>query len=208
MSKYILIILTAWSISTQATVFSNEVYRKMPLGSLPITAKHALQKAFDAADYYDHKYFAKKRWMMVVDFSQNSKNKRGYLINLKRKTIESYYVSHGENSGDGQGNTTTFSNVDGSHQSSIGLYITGETYIGKHGKSLRLHGLSSTNDLAHQRLIVIHSAPYVSPETIARQGFLGTSWGCPAVEAKAIKRIIRKLDKKHFYYIYHEKQSN
>jgi len=202
----LLIILN--SISLWATPFSKEKYDRLSLSNLPVTAQRAIYKAFDSADYYDHGHFAKKRWIMVVDFSQNSRSKRGYLIDLKRKKVISYHVAHGENSGDGKGNSVAFSNIVDSHQSSLGLYVTDETYRGKHGKSLRLKGLESTNDLAFDRAIVIHSADYANENVVTKQGFLGTSWGCPAVGEKHIRKIVRKLNSKSFFYIYHERFSN
>ena len=48
-------------------------------------------------------------------------------------------VAHGRGSGDNP--TTRFSNLPGSHQSSLGLFRTSETYVGHNGYSLRLEGL-------------------------------------------------------------------
>ncbi len=88
---------------------------------------------------------------------------------------------------------SSFSNKEGSLQSSLGIYLTAETYVGKHGLSLRLDGMEPTNDAARKRLIVLHGATYVSEETIKRTGRLGKSWGCLAVPQPDSKRIVEQL---------------
>lgn len=194
--------------TSYATEFTRSIFNSLDTSRLPKTTQNAFKKAFAAADYADHERFVKKRWIMVVDFTLNSKYKRGHLIDLKKKRIYSYHVSHGINSGDGKGNAVSFSNIYGSLQSSLGLYVTAETYHGKHGRSLRLRGLEGSNDLAYDRAIVIHSADYAEESVVKEEGFLGVSEGCPAVSKKYIRKIIRKLKRQSFYYIYHEKFSN
>ena len=210
LKKYfkILVFILFFSVTLQATEYSRQRYRSLPTTNLVQTAKNAFLKAFDAADYYDHRQFKKRRWMVVSDFSQNSANKRGYLIDFRRKKIISFYVTHGENSGDGNGNAVAFSNIEDSHQSSLGLYQTAQRYSGQHGKSMRLVGVESTNDNAYDRYIVIHSANYANQETVDELGHLGPSWGCPAVDRATVKILLKKMKRKNFYYIYHEKFSN
>ena len=65
----------------------------------------------------------------------------------------------------------------GSNASSLGYYMTAETYTGSHGYSLRLDGLSSTNSKVRSRAIVVHGADYVEEAAVIQ----GRSWGCPAV---------------------------
>ena len=86
---------------------------------------------------------------------------------------------------------TAFSNEPESHQSSLGLFRTDDTYIGRNGYSLRLHGLDEGfNDKAYERAIVMHGAPYVSEDAIKQQGRLGRSWGCPALRAGVAREVI------------------
>ena len=77
---------------------------------------------------------------------------------------------------------TRFSNEPDSHQSSLGLLLTEDTYVGKNGYSLRLRGLDEGfNDRASERAIVMHGAPYVNDDFARTMGRLGRSWGCPAL---------------------------
>ena len=98
-------------------------------------------------------------------------------------------VAHGRNSGENY--TTNFSNRMGSLQTSIGLFLTEDTYFGRDGYTLRLEGLEKGfNDNARDRLIVFHGAPYVDQKFAAAAGRIGRSWGCPAVEKPLAKPII------------------
>lgn len=98
-------------------------------------------------------------------------------------------VAHGRASGLQQ--STAFSNVPGSKQSSLGLFRTADTYQGRHGYSLRLVGLEpGVNDLAFERNIVIHGADYATRSFIAKHGRLGRSWGCPALDPALHRDVI------------------
>jgi hypothetical protein len=130
-------------------------------------------------------------YVAVINYNQPSYEKRLYLFNNVNKTLLSkHYVAHGVNSG--LVYATKFSNKVGSRKSSLGVYRTGKVYYGKHGKSLRLHGLSKTNSNAYKRAVVIHTAKYVSDQVVRRQGRLGRSWGCPAIDKKDM-HLIDKL---------------
>lgn len=115
--------------------------------------------------------------LIVVDFTKPQSEKRLYIINTKTNTIiDSMHVA--------QGHSPPFSNKPGSHQSSIGVYITADTYTGKHGLSRKLHGISKGyNDNAYEREIVIHKAPYVIKG--------GRSWGCFAVMPEKIDTLLK-----------------
>ena len=98
---------------------------------------------------------------------------------------------------------TEFSNVVGSHQSSIGLFRTQESYFGRHGYSLRLDGLEpGVNDKARERAIVIHAADYVDPEWVSRQGRIGRSQGCPAVRPEIAQEVVDQLKGGQFMFSY------
>lgn len=141
----------------------------------------------------------------IIDFTQPSTSKRFFLIDLrKRKILYHTYVAHGKNSGENY--ATKFSNKEDSHMSSIGFYKTGSTYYGKHGYSLRLHGLEEgLNDNAFKRAIVIHGADYVSEDFIKKQGRLGRSHGCPALPKGLVKNIITITKGGSCLYIHYEK---
>jgi hypothetical protein len=111
-------------------------------------------------------------------------------------------VAHGQNSGDNH--ATRFSNVVGSHQSSLGLFRTQETYFGRHGYSLRMDGLEpGINDRARERAIVIHAADYVDPQWVVRQGRIGRSQGCPAVRPEIAQTVIDSLKDGQFMFSYY-----
>ena len=123
------------------------------------------------------------------------------VLDIRQKRIlYTSLVSHGKNSG---GNyATSFSNENGSHKSSLGFYLTENTYQGRNGYSLILNGLEKgINDLAKQRAIVIHGASYSDPSVAASSGRLGRSFGCPALPVSVSKPII-KYDKEWNPFIY------
>jgi hypothetical protein len=125
--------------------------------------------------------------LTVVDYSRPSTEERMWVLDLEQeKLLYRELVAHGKNSGGNM--TTSFSNVDGSNQTSVGLFVTADTYYGRNGYSLRLQGLEEGfNDNAVPRAIVVHGAPYVSKAIARSQGRLGRSLGCPAV-AKEVSR--------------------
>ena len=141
--------------------------------------------------------------LVLIDFSQVSDSKRLYVFDLKNeKIIKNTYVAHGMQSGVEV--AESFSNNWLSYKSSLGLYITAETYEGKHGYSLRLDGLSKdVNDNARKRAIVIHGASYVSEDFIKQNGRLGRSFGCPALPMNETKEIIDLIKDGTCLYIFH-----
>jgi L,D-transpeptidase catalytic domain len=129
----------------------------------------------------------------IADLSQPSVRKRLYIIDLSsKKLLFQTFVSHGKNSGELF--ARQFSNTPSSLQSSLGFYITGEVYTGKHGISLKLHGQEpGFNDQALDRAIVVHGADYVSENFIHNTGRLGRSFGCPAVASELAEPIISTI---------------
>ncbi|GEO03688.1 hypothetical protein AAE02nite_13520 [Adhaeribacter aerolatus] len=144
---------------------------------------------------------ATKSVLSIVDFSKSSRQKRLWIIDLKsEKLVYHTLVAHGQGSGNDL--ATVFSNKINSHQSSLGFYVTGNTYFGKHGLSLKLHGMDAGfNSNAYQRAIVVHGADYVSNDFVKRQGRLGRSHGCPAVPAELNEKIINLIKDKSVLYI-------
>ena len=131
--------------------------------------------------------------LAVIDFSLPSSEKRLWIFDLKKRSLLlNDFVAHGAKSGDNL--ASSFSNINGSHQSSIGLFRSAESYSGKHGYSLRMDGLEpGINDRARERAIVIHGADYVNPAWIPRQGRIGRSQGCPAVRPEITKTVVDAL---------------
>ena len=139
--------------------------------------------------------------LAVVDFALPSRTPRMHLIDLKAHTIRSVLVAHGIGSDPHfTGWLQRFSNAPGSHASSAGSYVTGPGYVGEHGHSLRLNGLSTTNSNAEDRAIVIHSAWYVSRAQAAAAGKIGRSDGCFAVARPSIEHVLDHLGSGRFLY--------
>jgi hypothetical protein len=131
--------------------------------------------------------------LTVIDYSKPSTEKRLWVFDLRsHELVYEELVAHGQGSG---GNIpTAFSNDPETHRSSLGLFVTSDTYVGKNGYSLRLDGLDrGFNDHARERAIVMHGAPYVSPEFAQAQGRLGRSWGCPALRAGVARDVIDRV---------------
>jgi hypothetical protein len=136
---------------------------------------------------------SEKQLLTIVDFDKPSSEKRFWLLDLKsKKVLHHTYVSHGKNSGDNI--ASQFSNVNDSNKSSLGFYITEDTYNGKHGLSLKLNGVDDAfNSNAKMRNIVMHGADYVNEGTIRALGRLGRSEGCPALPMGEHLSIIEKV---------------
>jgi len=130
-----------------------------------------------------------KRFMGIIDYRQHSSNERFYIIDLESGRVEKYLVAHGQQSDrNNDGYATDFSNTIDSKMSSLGYFLTAETYFGAHGYSLRLDGQSATNSNARERNIVIHPADYVAPGNK-----IGRSFGCPALEPRYNQMIIDQI---------------
>lgn len=142
-------------------------------------------------------------YLTICDFSQSSRNKRLYVIDLKNgRLLINTYVAHGRNSG-GEF-ATRFSNRPESLESSLGFYITENTYFGEHGLSLKIKGVDrGFNDRASSRMIVLHGADYAESNFLSHNNFLGRSFGCPAVPASESASIINIIKKGTCFFIYH-----
>lgn len=128
--------------------------------------------------------------LTVIDYSKPSTANRLWVYDLaKRKLVYEELVAHGQ--GSGANYATNFSNEPETHRTSIGLFVTDDTYVGRNGYSLRLNGLDrGFNDRARERAIVMHGAPYVSTEFVKAQGRLGRSHGCPALREAVARNVI------------------
>lgn len=133
---------------------------------------------------------ANKDWLTIVDFSKKSNTERMFLVDLKTGAVHARHVAHGSGSDPrATGLATIFSNVSGSNCSSLGFYLTAETYSGKYGYSCRMDGLSETNSNVRPRAVVIHGSEYVYDRDVIQ----GRSWGCFALSMTTRTFVIDRL---------------
>ncbi|MGL6113958.1 MAG: murein L,D-transpeptidase catalytic domain family protein [Cetobacterium sp.] len=176
---------------------SQKLYKQMRLNNLIDF------NAFnDAIEGFNKIKDRKKDIITIIDFTKPSTEKRFYVLDLKNQNILfDSYVAHGKNSGGLV--PTSFSNKVGSLKSSLGFYLTENTYFGKNGYSLRLDGLEKgINDKAMERTIVLHGANYVSEKYADSVGRLGRSWGCPAIPKTISKSVINTIKDGSVMFIY------
>lgn len=186
-------ITTANNISEAASLLYHQ---------LNLKEKGLSEEAFDYA-YRGYRHLVDKKkidqsgYLTICDFSQSARQKRLYIIDLANdKIIMNTYVAHGHNSGGVY--ATRFSNKLSSKQSSLGFYVTKNTYRGENGLSLRMEGLEpGFNDKAYRRAIVLHGADYIG------EGSTGRSYGCPAVPKNESKTIINTIKNGTCLFIYH-----
>ena len=142
-----------------------------------------------------------EQYLTVIDMSLSANTERFYLIDVYNQSIVyKSLVAHGMATGEEF--ATDFSNVENSHKSSLGFYLTGETYNGRHDFSLKLDGLESFNNKARERGVVIHAAEYVSHKYIETNGRLGRSYGCPSLPHENYFDIVSKIKNKSCLFIY------
>ena len=190
------------SITIESKSSSMTLYKRLSLDSMGLSLdayKYAIQ------GYENLKRqgkFTSTNIITVIDFTKPSYEKRLFVIDLNQPALLfNTYVAHGQQSG--KLFAEKFSNTPSSYQSSLGFYETKEPYIGKHGYSLEINGLEKGfNDKADARAIVVHGAAYVSEGFIKMQGYLGRSWGCPAIPDKLSKPVIDVIKSGTCMFIY------
>jgi len=131
-----------------------------------------------------------RKTLTVIDYSMHSSDERMWVLDLESgEVLFNTHTAHG--SGSGMATGDSFSNIEDSHQSNVGLMVTAETYYGKHGYSLRMDGQESGfNSNARDRAIVIHAADYMTQSYIDSRGRAGRSWGCPALPPNISRALI------------------
>lgn len=142
--------------------------------------------------------------LTIVDFSQSSKNKRMYVLDLiNDKLLYNTLVAHGRNTGEEF--AQFFSNVSGTLKSSLGFYITKNHVMGsKVGLSLIIRGVEKGfNDNAISRQIIMHGADYATEDFIRKTGRLGRSYGCPSLPPDLIKPVIATIENGSCLFIYY-----
>ena len=172
----------------------------------PKLKEEVLRMALVAFNKASHSGLVHKPILTVIDYSKASSQERLWVFDLeKEKLLYETYVAHGRNSGDLY--STRFSNENRSLESSLGTYVTTDTYQGSHGYSLNVKGLEQGyNDHALSRRVVVHGAPYVSKDFIKSHGYLGRSWGCFALNPTLSQPIINAIKGGSVLFAYYPNQ--
>lgn len=159
----------------------------------PQLNRHVLQLALSAYKKASIRGSVKKQVLTVIDYSLPSSKQRMWIFDVNHdKLLYNTYVAHGQNSG--MNTPSHFSNKVSSKQTSLGTYVTRDTYMGSKGYSLNLQGLEKGfNDNAYNRRVVIHGAWYVEPTFIKQTGRAGRSWGCPSIAQTLAKPVINTI---------------
>ena len=175
----------------------HSLYTSMDLSSMGLSEQAFSYACKGYENMLEKRLIPKEGYLTICDFSQSSSKKRLYIIDMVNGAVVlNTYVAHGKNSG-GEF-ARNFSNRSGSLQSSLGFYVTRQTYFGEHGLSLRVDGVErGINDKAYSRAIVVHGAAYIGSQK------KGRSFGCPAVPQQESAEIINTIKGGHCIFIYH-----
>ncbi len=192
------LVILASNMTSSATLFAKPTFdintEVQHLGSkAPQLNKNVLKLALAAYQKAAVKGTVKKPVLTVIDYSLPSSKQRMWIFDVrKERLLYNTYVAHGQNSG--MTIPHQFSNRTSSKQTSLGTYLTRDTYIGSKGYSLNLQGLEKGfNDNAYNRRVVIHGAWYVEPSFIKKAGRAGRSWGCPSIAKTLARPVINMI---------------
>lgn len=193
MSAGLLILVTVWCCQLMALNLkfpSKQTSRITNKIKAPNLDPKVLNLALTAYKKAKQDGLTEKDILTIVDYSLPSSEKRMWVINMQDSSVlHNTYVAHGIGSGDKY--ARKFSNQPGSHMSSLGVFVTGDTYRGHYGISLNLHGLDGKfNSNAHSRRIVVHAAPYVDENIVKKIGRIGRSFGCLSLNKKVADKIM------------------
>lgn len=186
---------------------ARSMYMEMELESLGLSPE-AFEYAWKGYNHLLEKGTLEKQDILsICDFSQSSKNKRLYILDIEERTVLiNTYVAHGKNSGSEF--ARYFSNTPRSNKSSLGFYITKNTYYGSYGLSLKIAGVEKgINDRAYYRNIVIHGSDYVGGKFMERNNYNGRSFGCPAIPRKVSGEVINTIKDGSCLFIYYPSDS-
>ncbi len=166
---------------------SYDVYRKAMIGYYNLERENKTNKPV----------------LSIIDFCKLSTEKRLWIFDVKeRKILYHSLVAHGKNTG--ENTALDFSNLENSNKSSLGFYVTQNTYQGKHGLSLVIDGMEKGwNDSAKERSIVIHGADYVSEDYVDIVGRCGRSHGCPAIPQAICSGVVCTISDRSVLFIYY-----
>jgi hypothetical protein len=195
--------LTETVVSNNIASKVESIYNNLSANNFMLPKKKSFTKAMEGYFQLKERGIIQKDILTLVDYSLSSKENRLWVIDLKTNIILfQSLVSHGRNSGNEY--AANFSDKPESYKSSLGFYVTGETYFGKHGYSLRLDGLEKgVNSNARARAIVVHGADYVSEKFAQQNGRLGRSLGCLALSQELTKEVIDTIKDKSCLFVYY-----
>ncbi len=201
-------IITPFKTSTAvAAVVNSDCYTAWNL-----TAVGLSKKAFEYAmkgyqQLLEKNKLPKTNVITIVDYSLPSTQKRLYVLDMAEgKILFHSLAAHGRNSG--LVYASDFSNKPSSLKTSLGFFVTGNTYMGGNGYSLKLNGCEKgINDKAMERAIVMHGAGYVNENFIQQNGYLGRSHGCPAVPENISKKLIDVIKNGSCVFLYHPEEN-
>lgn len=208
------------TLSTTITTSENLISEKVSANSLTLEEEiHQLYNVFEENNesvpditsfrnamvgYYKlaEQEVVEKEILTIIDFNLSSTKKRMWVLDMaNNKVLYHTLVAHGKNTGNEY--ATKFSNTVNSLQSSLGFFVTGETYFGGNGYSMFIDGMEEKfNSKARERYVVVHGAAYANPESIKNLGRLGRSYGCPALPTSVTKEIIDIIKDKSVLYIH------
>jgi len=173
------------------------------LHAAPTLRPAALRAALSAWDALNSRGEIARPILTVIDYGLPSSAKRMWVFDLvSHRLLFHELVAHGRNSGEDM--ALSFSNEEGSLMTSLGAFVTGTTYNGRNGYSLRLRGMEpGVNDRAEARTIVVHGAPYVCEEVAQKHGRLGRSYGCPAVRPAIARALIDEVKDRTLLFAWH-----
>jgi hypothetical protein len=198
----VLISSASYTAEVSLEAFSNILYDSLNLSKLGLSREAMLYAYRGQQNLIKKGKLSNSGILTVCDFSKPSDSKRMYILDVKNfKVLLNTYVAHGKNSG--LKYAEKFSNRPKSLQSSLGFYVTKNTYIGEHGLSLRLAGLDKGfNDRAESRAVVVHGAGYIGDEWLG-SAYMGRSYGCPAVPQQLSSKVINLIKNGTCLFIYH-----
>jgi len=173
---------------------ANTTIQQAIQANAPSLSRNAIKLGVKAYNHAKNLGLDKQHILTIIDYSKPSSKQRLWVFDMRDgHVIHKTLVAHG--TGSGMNNyATKFSNQPHSNATSIGVFLTGSTYTGKHGYSMRLNGLDKGyNDKAYSRAVVMHSAWYVGKQFLAEHGRLGHSWGCTALSQQDASKVISTI---------------
>lgn len=183
---FILTLVPAYATSGPIRIDQPKILRNAP-GLNPEALNYAV-RGYQWA--FAHDNIRNPNILTVIDFNLPSSAKRVWVLNLKTsKVLMHVHTTQGKNSGTYY--ARYFSNRPGSDETSLGIYLTLNTYNGKHGLSERLDGLEpGINNNVYRREIVVHPAWYASSSFVEEYHRTGDSWGCFGINPAVSSRFI------------------
>lgn len=200
--------IIAFNTSNSSEFRCKSIYETLDSNSFSLPKFDVFLAAFHGYEEIQKQGRLQNNLLTIIDFSLPSTEERLWVIDMScQRIVLKSLVAHGKNSG--LAYATDFSNENESFKSSLGFYLTGEEYNGKHGVSLRLDGLEyGINHKARERAVVLHGANYVNEKQALKQGYIGRSLGCPAVPIAVHLQLIQLIKNKSCLFIYHPSHKN